>query len=72
MMTYNTISQTKFKNSLLNLGLYDYSDAYILTKVTVSMAPVPPPGLKQSKSDTEVVFKHFVPFIDCISEINST
>ena len=38
--TYNTNSQIKFKTSMLNSSLCDYSGAYIL-KGTVTIAPVP-------------------------------
>ena len=34
---YNTNSQIKFKTSMLKPGLFDYSDAYILFKGTVSI-----------------------------------
>ena len=33
--TYNTNSQSKFKNSMLNSSLFDYGDGYILVTVTV-------------------------------------
>ena len=33
--TYNTNSQTKFKNSMLMSSLCDYSDAYIFVKGTI-------------------------------------
>ena len=35
---YNTKSQIKIKTSLLNSGLCDYSDAYILFKRTITVA----------------------------------
>ena len=35
--TYNTNSQIKFKISILKSTLWDYSDAYILLKVTISI-----------------------------------
>ena len=33
--TYNTNSQIKFKTSMLNSSLCDYSDTYILVKETI-------------------------------------
>ena len=35
--TYNTISQTKFKTSVLRTSLYDYSNAYILVSGTITI-----------------------------------
>ena len=35
--TYNTISQIKFKTSMLRSSLCDYSDAYIFVKGTISI-----------------------------------
>ena len=70
--TYNANSQIKFKTSMLNSSLCDYSDAYTLVKGTMSTAPVPPPTLNSNNNNKEVVFKIFSPFIDCISEINNT
>ena len=70
--TYNAISQIKYKTSMLNSSLCDYSDAYTLVKGIMSIAPVPPPTLNLDNNDKEVVFKNCSPFIDCISEINYT
>ena len=36
--TQNVNSQIKFKTSVLKSSLYDYSDAYILAKGTISIA----------------------------------
>ena len=33
--TYNNSSQFKFKTSMLNSNLYDYSDVYILVKESI-------------------------------------
>ena len=63
--TYNTNSQINFKNSMLKASLFDCSDACILVKGIISIAPVPPP-------DKKIVFKNCAPFTDCISETNIT
>ena len=39
--TYNTNSQNKFKTSMLNSSLCDYSDAYILVNSTVTITREP-------------------------------
>ena len=38
--TYKTISSIKFKTSMLNSSLCDYSDAYILVNVTITVVRV--------------------------------
>ena len=35
--TYNTNNQIRFKTSTLRTSLYDYSDAYILVKGTITL-----------------------------------
>ena len=66
--TYNTNSQVEFKTSRLRLILCDYSDAYILVKVTISIAVQ---ALDNPNNWNKEVFKNCVPFTDCISEINN-
>ena len=68
--TYNNDSQIKFKTSVLKSSLFDYSDAYILAKGTISIAARE--GDNPNNGDREVVFKNCAPFTDCISEINNT
>ena len=70
--TNNTNSQIKFKTSMLNSSLCDYSDAYILVKETITIAPVPPTAVNPNNNNKEVVFKNYVPFTDCIIEVNNT
>ena len=57
---------------MLRLRLCNYSDAYILVKRTITIAPVPPPAAEPNNNNKEVVFKNFAPFTDCINEINNT
>ena len=53
---YNTNSQIKFKTSMLESSLCDYSDAYnILVKGTISIAPEV--GANLNNSNKEIVFK---------------
>ena len=61
--TYNTNSQIKFKTSKLKSSSCDYSDAYILVKGTITIAPVTPPAANPN---------NYAAFTDCISEINNT
>ena len=57
--TYNTNSQIKFKTSMLNSSLWDYSDAYTLVKGTISIAAQA--GDNPKNNDEEVVFKNCAP-----------
>ena len=53
----------KFKTLMLRSSLYDYDDAHILAKGTISVT---------NSTDAEIIFKNFAPFTDSISEINNT
>ena len=55
---------------MLKSSLYDYSDAYILVKGTVSIAAQA--GGNPNNKDKEVVFKNCASSTDCISERNNT
>ena len=57
---------------MINSSLCDYSDAYILLKGAIRIAPVPPSAVNPNNNDKKVVFKNCAPFTDCISEINNT
>ena len=57
---------------MLRSSLCDYSDAYIVVKGTITIAPVPPSAAEPSNNDKEVVFKNCAPFNDSTSEINNT
>ena len=72
--TYNVNSQIKFKTTMLKSSLCDYSDAYILVKgtITISGSGADAAARQADKRDKGVTFKNCAPFINCISEINST
>ena len=53
--TYNTNSQVKFKTSILKSSLYDYSDAYILVKVNISVD-----GLGAASAEMEITDKQYL------------
>ena len=61
----------KFKNSMLQSILYDYSDAYIAFKGTITV-PNTGRAAAQNNRNKEVVFENCAPFTDCISEMNNT
>ena len=57
---------------MLKSSLYDYSDAYILVKGTISVNNTAAAGAALSNNDKKVIFKNCTPFTNCLSEINNT
>ena len=55
-------------------NLFDYADAYILVHgtITITGAGADDATRQVDERDKGVIFKNFVPFIKCISRINST
>ena len=60
---YNVNKQVRFKTPMLQSDLYDYSDAYIVLKTTITFAD--PDDANYNK---KLVFKDNFPFISCISK----
>ena len=63
---YNTNSD-RFKTTMLNSSLWDYSDTYILVKgtITITEAGADAAVRQAVERDKEVIFKNCAPFIDC-------
>ena len=57
---------------MLKSSLYDYSDAYILVKGTISVNNTAAAGSAANNTNKKVIFKNCAPFTNCISEINNT
>ena len=57
---------------MLKSSLCDCSDAYILVKGTVSVNNAAAAGAAVNNTNKKVIFKNYVPFTNCISEINNT
>ena len=68
---YNVNSQIKFKTTILQSSLCDYSDAYILVKGTISANNTAADGAVANNTNKKVIFKNCAPFTNCISEINN-
>ena len=72
--TYNENKSIRFKIPMLRLSLCDYSDAYILVKVTITVTT---PGANnganniRDKKNRALILKNNVPFVSCITRINS-
>ena len=69
---HNVNSKIKFKTTILKSILCDYSDAYILVKVTITVNNTAAQGAAANNTNKKVIFKNCAPFTNCISEINNT
>ena len=64
---YKPGKQIRFKISMLKSDLCDYSDACIVVKGTINVADP-----NNNAYDKKLAFKNNIPFISCITKINST
>ena len=62
---YDVNKEIRIKTSMFRSDLCDFSDAYSVVKVTITV--VRPNNAKRNKT---VTFKNNAPFINCISKIN--
>ena len=62
---YNVNSQIKFKTTMLKSSWCDYSDAYILVKVTITVADTSAEGAAGNNTNKKVILKIFAPFSNC-------
>ena len=71
--TYNENKSIRIKISMLRSNLYDYSDAYILVKGTITVTT---PGVNNGannigdKRNIPLILKNNAPFVSCITRIN--
>ena len=70
--TYNVNSQIKFKTTMLKSSLWDYGDAHILVKGTISVTNTAAADANADNTNKKVIFKNCARITICISEINST
>ena len=57
----------RFKTSVLQSDLCDYSDAYVVVKGTITVKG----DEKKTEKNRSVAFKNNAPFIGCISKVNN-
>ena len=69
---YSPNKQIRFKTSMLRSSLCDYSDAYILVKVNISVNNTAADSAAANNTNKKVIFKNCAPFTNCISKINNT
>ena len=71
--TYSS-KDIKFKTAMLRSNLYEYADAYILVKGTITITGAGADAAARQADEREkgVTFKNCAPFTKCINRINST
>ena len=69
---YSPNKQIRFKTAMLKSSLCDYSDAYILVKINISVNNTAGATAAANNTDKKVVFKNRAPFTNCITKINNT
>ena len=57
---------------MLKSSLFDFSDAYILVKGTLTVSNTAVADANANNANKKVIFKNCAAFINCISEINNT
>ena len=57
---------------MLKSSLYDYGDAYILVKGTITVDDTSAASANANNTNKKVIFKNSAPFTNCISEVNNT
>ena len=57
---------------MLRSSLSDYSGAYILVTVTITVANTAAQDQPNNGANKEVIFKNYLPFTKCISRINNS
>ena len=57
---------------MLKSSLFDYSDAYIHVKGTITVSNTAAPDADANNTSKKVIFKTCAPFTKCTSEINNT
>ena len=62
----------KFKTTMLRSNLYDYADAYILVKGTITAAGNDDAAKRLHERNENVAFKNCIPFTKCMNRINNT
>ena len=68
----NDNNNIKFKTSMIRSSLCDYSDAYILVKVTITVPNTAAQGAAVNNINKKKISKNCTPFTTCITEINNT
>ena len=65
-------SNIRFKTFIIRSNLFDYSDAYIFVKGTITVPNMAAAGAVVNNTNKKVIFKNCTFFTDCITERNNT
>ena len=65
-------AKSNFKTTMQKSSLCDYSDAYILVKVPITVNNTAAADTDVNNTNKKVIFENCSPFTNCISEINNT
>ena len=68
---HNEVNQIRFKTLMLRSSLFDYSDAYILVKGTMTVRNKAAHDQPNNAVNKKVIFTNCVPFSNSISRINN-
>ena len=70
--SYSPGSDIRFKTTMLRSNLFDYADAYILIKGTITMTGTGDDDAEKQLDvrNKGVIYKNCTPFTECISRIN--
>ena len=71
---YKASNQIKSKTSMIRLNWYDYSNAYILVRKTITIKGEWENDAvkRENERNKVVIFKNFALFNECISNLNNT
>ena len=65
-------SNIRFKTFIIRSNLFDYSDAYIFVKGTITVPNMAAAGAVVNNTNKKVIFKNCASFTDCITKRNNT
>ena len=68
---YSPNKQIRIKTAMLRFSLCDYSDAYVLVKVNITVNNTAAAGAAANNSAKKVIFKNCAPFTNCVTKINN-
>ena len=69
--TYNANSDMQLQASIISSGLFDYCDAYINVKATITVPNTAADAAPVNNTNEEVLLNNYAPFTNCISKINN-
>ena len=68
---YSPNKQIRIKTATLRSSLCNYSDAYLLVKVNITVNNTAAAGAASNNAAKKVIFENCAPFTNCVSKINN-